>query len=364
MFNISKIFFYIIICSISLSTIYLLRHICKTGEIFSAIVDSNIEYFLCFPSPISKNESVLYFLPLNWFFIFLFFHFLFFLFFPCFHIFFDKFYLEVNKENGGCFYKNLFGFLFLFLFFYNFGFYFNMEGKLRSFYFYIDNPFVVFLFILLFFCFGFLVSYYNLYKKFSVVFLFFDSLLFSFCIYCLYFIFRKSFFIPLLFLSFFVLFLFFIFSKNVKIYFPFILPFYLSIIVLYFFFSVSLFDFYLADSSYYLVTVDGCLVNTSSFGVNISLLKEILDDFAVSCVFSYSDLSTIDLDLCVDYLINKLLQSLHAPHLLHTQAIDDLKRNLLDHISRQDVQLANQKIIDFVHFIYEHQDIVYNTALF
>jgi hypothetical protein len=214
MLHISKFLFFIFICFNSLLTIALFRHICQTGENFSAMLENTTEYFLCFSSPILKNEAVIYFIPLDWYFLFLFLHFLFFLFYPCFHYFFDNYCLKINKKIYYYFYKNLFIFVFLFIVLYFFCLFVDLYGKLRSLSSYFDSLILVFLVILLCFCF---ISFFlyccfyvtKLYIRFTDVFSFLNTLLFSFVGYSFYFLFSKSYFILLSFFFFFLLFLFF-----------------------------------------------------------------------------------------------------------------------------------------------------------
>jgi hypothetical protein len=108
--------------------------------------------------------------------------------------------------------------------------------------------------------------------------------------------------------------------------------------------------------------MDSLIDISKYYGVDFFFFCEISSPIFSSSVVSYCDFSFTALDSCVNKRVTHLLDSLHAPHLLHTPAIGDIKKELLYHLSRQEVDFANQKILNFINFIYQNQDVVYKSV--
>jgi hypothetical protein len=373
LFYFFKFFFSFFLFVNSLSTIYFLYNLSRSCErVFVPVGNDSIDYYISFSS--SNSFSCFFSIFDSHFFIILSLIFLL-VFFPMFHISFEKKYLK-NKFNVFFFFIFLFFFV-VFLFIY-FIFLFNTSiltdmhfDSLKMFFEFVDSGqsgFLIFMFIFLFFFFCFYFLYYYFDKKKLKGFLGFLFLFFVvFCLLLLVSIFFFFFFESdcFIFRRFGLFILFFCLSISFfKIdagFFSFAIPIYFILFCLYLFSLILLYMYLLLDSDTFLVRFPFLEICVKLSFMNISFygFPELIFSQFDCLVFFYPEFSSILLNTWVNLVVDTLFQNIQANHLLETKAFFDLKQELIYQLSRQQVDLANKRLEDFIYFIYKNQDFVY-----
>jgi hypothetical protein len=357
MFLFFNLFFYFFILLGCLSTCSLIFVICQTGVLFSIENVGVVFYF-------TSLGNLTYFFPTIKSVVFLLFFILFNFIFPIIHYFFQKNYK--NLYNNFNFFFFVFFFIFLFFFFIIFFDPDSLVFSLKHNVFTFDGLFGILtifriIFVLSFFI--FILYGHCGYKKLKIticfIFLFFLLVfLFVLCFLFFWFSFESDYlFIPLFIFFSFFLFLFYYFFKTVDSFvFTFVVPFYFLSLFLYIYCFGFVFCFLFFDVSFCL---DEAIIKTFR-GVGFYSFPEFqVFDVGFSVFFFYPEFSLDILQVSIDDSIEFLLQNIKAPHLLHTHAVEDLKKDLFFLLSRQEVDIANQKIVEFISLIYENQSIVY-----
>jgi hypothetical protein len=374
-----NLFFYFFMLSGCLLTSYFIYLIYKTGEIFSAIVEESVEYFFCFTSVTNVTYFFSRWNALLFISFCLFFMFFFPMVYSCMKNNFKEYY--GYTPNIFYFYSYFFSFLFFFIFLLCRRYFaLDVEGHFA---FYVDQiyemldpffkgidvlpsyPGLFFFFVLLFFSlFVYFVitllfdkkKYFNFFGHSFLFFVIF--LLLAFILVFLFFFIESDFIYitSLFFFSFFICLYYFFFKPSNTSFFSFVFPFYFLSLFLYFSsFLLVLFFFFNT------VSVDAC-TTIRYFNIKFFLFTDFsFYRMGFDSFYFYSELSLEVLHELVDERVADVLKGINAPHLLYSPAVFYLKQELISQLSQQQVDLANERIINFIEFIYQHQNIVYKS---